>query len=104
MAADFKLFGFVHRKDRRVKERSLYQGLVTKLEKIRCTYFDPKTFRGCWTFITFITLHYIAWTIFLVAWGVTFIAWTIFLVTWGVIIHCVDYFPCYLGCKKHHPL
>ncbi len=34
-------------------------------EKIRCTYFGPKTFRGCWTYI-----HYIAWTIFLVTWGV----------------------------------
>ncbi len=69
MAAGFKLFGLFHREDRWVKERSLVcQALVTKLEKIRCTYFGPKTFRGCWTFITF--------------------------------IHCVDYFPCYLGCNK----
>ncbi len=30
-------------------------------------------------------IHYIAWTIFLVTWGVI-IAWTIFLVIWGVII------------------
>ncbi len=44
--------------------------LVTKLEKIWCTYFGPKTFRGCWTFI-----HYIH------------------------SLHCMDYFPCYLGCN-----
>ncbi len=31
----------------------------------------------------------------------SFIAWTIFIVTWGVtFIHCVDYFPCYLGCNN----
>ncbi len=41
------------------------------LEKIRCTYFGPKTFHGCWTFITL--QHYIAWTIFLVTWGVTIV-------------------------------
>ncbi len=36
---------------------------------------------------------FIAWTIFLVTWGVTtFIAWTIFLVTctWGVIYYIGD--------------
>ncbi len=52
-------------------ERSLYQALVTKFEKIRCTYFGPKTFRGCWT-----------------------------LFTYNITLHCVDYFPCYLGCNN----
>ncbi len=42
-----------------LRERSFCQALVTKLEKIRCTYFGPKTFWGCWTL-----------TIFLVTWGV----------------------------------
>ncbi len=67
MAAGFKLFGLFHREDRWVKERSFCQALVTKLEKIVCTNFGPKTFRGCWTLIT--------------------------------TLHCVDYFPCNLGCN-----
>ncbi len=59
MAAGFKLFGLFHREDRLVKERSLYQALVTKLEKIRCTYFGPKTFRGGWTLITYNICNYL---------------------------------------------
>ncbi len=42
-------------------------------KKIRCTYFGSKAFRGCWMLITDLQhyIRYIAWTIFLVTWGVT---------------------------------
>ncbi len=44
-------------------------------EKIRYTYFGPKAFRGCWRlFIYNILMPYLQ--------------------------HCVDYFPCYLGCNE----
>ncbi len=63
-----------HREDRWVKERSFCQALVTTLEKITYTYFGPKAFRGCCRlFNSFI--H-------------------------NTFIHCVDYFPCYLGCNR----
>ncbi len=76
MAAGFKLCGLFHREDRWIKERSLYQALVTTLEIIRCTYFGHKTFHGCWILITY---------------NITFIAWTIILVTWGVITALLNY-------------
>ncbi len=59
-----------------LKERSFCQALVTKLEKIRCTYFGHKAFHRCWRlqhFLQHYNIHY--------------------------NIHCVDYFPCYLGCN-----
>ncbi len=72
MASPFNLFGLFHREDRWVKERSLCQALVTKLEKsgILTLALKLSADAGGYLITTFIT---------------TFIAWTIFLVTWGVI-------------------
>ncbi len=67
MAASFRLCGLFHREDSWVKERSFCQALVTKLEKIRCTYFGPKNFP--WM----LDINNIGWTIFLVTWGVKFL-------------------------------
>ncbi len=66
----FKLFGLFHREDRWSSWGMLF--LSSSSDKIRCTYFGPKTFRGCCILIYLLTYlqHYIAWTIFLVTWGV----------------------------------
>ncbi len=55
--------------DRDLKKRSFCQALVTKLEKIRCTYFNLALKLSADAGHSFITFH-IAWTIFLVTWGV----------------------------------
>ncbi len=48
-----------------------------------CTYFGPKLSADAGHALHYNIHSLIAWTIFLVTWGVI-IAWTIFLVTWGV--------------------
>ncbi len=60
------------------RERLFFNSLFETLEKITCTYFGLKAFRGWWILITYLLTTFIAWTIFLVTWGVTMVTVKVF--------------------------
>ncbi len=69
-----------HREDRWVKERFLCQALVTTLEKSGVLTLALK--------LSAEARHYLIHSTFIHSFIHSFIAWTIFLVTWGVTSYC----------------